>query len=90
MVFDSGEAFVGDTCFNILPIKKSTVFPPFANDIPTLLKSWKLLLDTKIQKLFPGHGKPFDKDKLQKSYIKLKEKIIYLLSINNRLLFLFK
>jgi len=29
----------------------------------------------KVQELFPGHGKPFDKDKLQKSYIKLKEKI---------------
>ncbi|MBA7574875.1 hypothetical protein ES708_16690 [subsurface metagenome] len=30
----------------------------------------------KVQELFPGHGKPFDKEKLQKSYIKLKEKII--------------
>jgi len=73
VVFYSGEAFVGDTCFNIFPINKSTVFPPFANDIPILLKSWKLLLNTKVQRLFPGHGKPFDREK---SYIKLKEKII--------------
>ncbi len=75
VVFDLGEAFVGDACFNIIPINKSTVFPPFANNIPILLKSWKLLLDTKVQELFPGHGKPFDKDKLQKSFIKLKGKI---------------
>ncbi len=76
VVSDSGEAFVGDTCFNIFPINKSTVFPPFANDIPILLKSWKLLLDMKVQELFPGHGKPFDRDKLQVSYMKLEEKII--------------
>jgi len=31
-----------------------------------------LLLDMKVQELFPGHGKPFDREKLQKSYIKLK------------------
>ncbi len=36
----------------------------------------KLLLDTKVQELFPRHGTPFDRDKLQVSYIKLKEKII--------------
>lgn len=80
VVFDSGEAFVGDTCFNIFPINKSTVFPPFANDIPILLKSWNLLLDMKIQELFPGHGKPFDRDKLQVSHMKLEEKITELLS----------
>ena len=73
VLFDSGEAFVGDTCFNILLINKFTVFPPFANDIPILLKSWKLLLDMKVQELFPGHGKSFDREKLQKSFTKLKK-----------------
>lgn len=53
VVFYSGEAFVGDTCFNIFPINKSTVFPPFANDIPILLKSWKLLLIRKFNGYFP-------------------------------------
>jgi len=31
----------------------------------------------KVQELFPGHGKPFDEDKLQKSYIKLKKLLNY-------------
>ena len=37
----------------------------------------------KAQELFPGYGKPFDREKLQKSYIKLKGKITQLLSRNN-------
>lgn len=66
VVFGSGEAFVGDTCFRVY--NRKSVFPVFANDIPTLLKSWRTLLDSEAEIFYPGHGDAFNRDLLQRSY----------------------
>ena len=57
--------FAGDTLFNIL---FGSTFPPFANDWEQMMKSWKFIIDEGFQKLYPGHGKHFNRDKLIKSY----------------------
>ena len=67
VVLDSGEAFVGDTCFNVPLVGAGSVFPPFAADVPALLRSWKRLLETGARTFFPGHGGPFGRDKLERS-----------------------
>lgn len=72
MIFGSGEAFVGDTCFRVY--NRKSVFPVFANDIPVLLKSWRTLLDSEARIFYPGHGNPFDRNLLLQSYEKLKLK----------------
>ena len=58
------HAFVGDNMFGIF---RHTVFPPFADDVPSLLKSWQELLDTGCEKFYPGHGKVIDREKVQMS-----------------------
>jgi len=55
------HAFVGDDMFGIF---RNTVFPPFADDVPALMKSWQELLDTGCQKFYPGHGKVIDREKV--------------------------
>jgi len=75
LLFGSGETFTGDTCFRFLGSK--SVFPIFANDIPTLLKSWETLLNSEARIFYPGHGKPFDKETLKASYDQQKNKIFY-------------
>ena len=72
LLFGSGEAFVGDTCFSFL--KSKSVFPAFANDIPTLLKSWETLLNSEARVFYPGHGKLFDNETLRTSYDRVKNK----------------
>jgi glyoxylase-like metal-dependent hydrolase (beta-lactamase superfamily II) len=72
VVFGSGEAFVGDTCFRVF--NRKSVFPVFANDIPTLLKSWRTLLESEARIFYPGHGNAFGKDLLLQSYEKLSLK----------------
>jgi hydroxyacylglutathione hydrolase len=67
LVIGNEAAFVGDTLFNVMPW---SVFPPFANDIPELLKSWQRLIDTGCRTFFPGHGKPITLQKLKVSYEK--------------------
>jgi glyoxylase-like metal-dependent hydrolase (beta-lactamase superfamily II) len=66
VLFGSGEAFVGDACVHF-PWKE-TVFPWFANDICTLIHSWKTLLGSEALIFYPGHGAPFTRQKLEQSF----------------------
>ena len=72
VVLESGEAFVGDTCFNVFSSVRSSVFPPFADNTELLYGSWKILLDSKAKIFLPGHGKPFTRKKLAMSLEKRK------------------
>lgn len=67
LVIGNEAAFVGDTLFNVMPW---SVFPPFANDVSELLKSWQRLIAADCRKYFPGHGKPIYLQRLKVSYEK--------------------
>jgi hydroxyacylglutathione hydrolase len=69
LVIGNEVAFVGDTLFNFIP---GTVFPPFANNVSELLKSWGKLINTGCKTFYPGHGKPIPLQKLKDSYTKKK------------------
>lgn len=69
LVIGNEVAFVGDTLFSVFP---RTVFPPFANNVPELLKSWEKLIATGCRTYYPGHGKPISLQKLKNSYEKKK------------------
>jgi glyoxylase-like metal-dependent hydrolase (beta-lactamase superfamily II) len=69
VVIDGDHAIVGDTLFNIF---KHSVFPPYANDQEALLKSWRTLLEIGCKYFYPGHGKPFTRERLQKTYAEKK------------------
>ncbi len=64
VVLDSGEAFVGDACFNLPIVGARSVFPPFAVDVPALLRSWERLVGTGAQTFYPAHGRPFARERL--------------------------
>jgi len=68
VILDSGEAFVGDACWNVGPFSRGTVFPPFVSDVTALGRSWKRLLDSGAGTFYPGHGRPFGRAKLMESY----------------------
>jgi glyoxylase-like metal-dependent hydrolase (beta-lactamase superfamily II) len=70
VVIAEDHAIVGDTLFNIF---KHSVFPPYANDQEGLLKSWKKLLEIRCEYFYPGHGKPFTRERLQKTYAEKKK-----------------
>ena len=55
-------AFVGDDMFGIF---RNTIFPPFADDVPSLLKSWQEILDTGCRWFYPGHGKVIERGKVE-------------------------
>ena len=79
ILVENKHAFVGDTLF---AIAKKSVFPPFADDIPSLLSSWKVLLETGCSVFYPGHGPPISRDKFEKEYLRWTVKYSLSLSIN--------
>ena len=69
VVIEDNHAIVGDTLFNIF---KHSVYPPYATDQEILLKSGKRFLESGCELFYPGHGKPFTRERLQKTYVEKK------------------
>ncbi len=67
VVLDNGLAIVGDAMFNIQP---DSVFPPFANDVAQLMQSWRLLINTGCTTFYPAHGRPIEREKLIRCFVK--------------------
>ena len=65
VLLSSGEAFVGDLAINYLPFGWGPYFPPFAEDVDALMKSWTDLLEMDVKRIFPAHGAPFPAGKLR-------------------------
>jgi hydroxyacylglutathione hydrolase len=70
VIIEGKHAIVGDTLFNIF---RHSVFPAYANDQEALLRSWKALLEIGCEHFYPGHGKPFTRERLQKTYAEKKK-----------------
>ena len=72
VIVDDEIALVGDALFGIFP---NSIFPPFADNTSEMVKSWGKLLQTNCSLFMPAHGKPVNRDLLQrefKRYSKMK------------------
>lgn len=65
VIIDNEIALVGDAMFGIIP---GSIFPPFAEDVPELIKSWKKLLDTGCRLFLPSHGTVNTRAMVEKCY----------------------
>ena len=65
VIIDEEIALVGDAMFGVFP---RSVFPPFANDVMQLIKSWGILLETKCSLFIPAHGSANSRSLVQKDY----------------------
>lgn len=61
----------GDTFFNI---RNRVMFPPFANNVAILLKTWETLFNMEVTTIFPAHGPSFGVEKIMPVYEKWKKK----------------
>jgi glyoxylase-like metal-dependent hydrolase (beta-lactamase superfamily II) len=64
----------GDTFINM---PNGIIFPHFANDPKTLLKTWQKLFDWGIEEIYPGHGKPFKAEMAVGEFERWKKKILF-------------
>ena len=59
VLMEGGELIGGDTIFGL---EGKQHFPPFAEDLSALLRSWKRIRDMQPVKLYPAHGRSFSYD----------------------------
>lgn len=71
VIVDNEIALVGDAMIGIF---NKSIFPPFADDIEAMIKSWGKLLETNCVLFLPGHGREIKRDRLQRGYEKYVRK----------------
>lgn len=71
VLMQGGELIGGDTIFGL---EGKLHFPPFAEDLPALLKSWKRIRDLQPVRLFPAHGQSFSFENFLAEFDQVMEK----------------
>lgn len=69
LVIDEIIAIAGDSIIGTTPGKP---FPPFADDVGLLIRTWKKILDTGCETILPGHGKPVSREEMINEYNRRK------------------
>ncbi len=64
ILIGTGDVFAGCMAQNSLPFTLRPQLPVYAIDIALLKKSWKKLIDCGAKKIWPGHGNPFQVEKI--------------------------
>lgn len=62
IVIDNEIAVAGDAIIGTIP---GAPFPPFADDVDELIRSWGKILDTGCSLFLPGHGQPVTREDLK-------------------------
>ena len=72
IVVDNEFALVGDTLIGVIP---GSAFPPWGDDTPEIIRSWKKLLGTGCHTFLPAHGFLITSGALKKEYQKRSGKL---------------
>ena len=59
VLLENGELFAGDTLFGVVGKQH---FPPFAEDLQALVRSWKHIRTLPVKTFYPAHGMYFSSD----------------------------
>jgi hydroxyacylglutathione hydrolase len=70
LLVDNEIALVGDAMFGIFP---NSIFPPFADDVSEMVKSWNKLLGTNCKLFLPAHGTANKRKLVEKGFQKLNQ-----------------
>jgi glyoxylase-like metal-dependent hydrolase (beta-lactamase superfamily II) len=67
VLLETGDAFVGCMTHNSFPFRLSPNLPIFAEDLPGLRDSWRMLLEQGVETIYPAHGDSFSSDDILKA-----------------------
>lgn len=66
ILFDSGDALVGDMAMNDWYLRLTPGLPVLADDINLVVESWKKILPMGIKRVYPAHGMDFPVEVMKK------------------------
>ena len=73
LFFETGELFCGDAASNGFPSKNRISI--VVEDMKSYSDSWKTIIKLNPKMIFPGHGKPFFAEDLEKNLFRIENKI---------------
>ena len=65
VLMEGGELIAGDTLFGLVGKQH---FPPFAEDLPQLVESWRYIRKLNVETIYPAHGRPVAWDSFLAEY----------------------
>lgn len=65
LLLDDGRLFAGDAAANMGPWLGPRYHPIYIADVPAFYDSWRRILATHAERVYPGHGDPFGADRLE-------------------------
>ena len=65
VLMEEGQLITGDTMFGVA---NKQHFPPFAEDLAALLKSWKKIRGMQVKTCYPAHGRHFSFESFLSQY----------------------
>lgn len=68
---EEGDLLAGDTFFGL---EGRLHFPPFAENLPMLMKSWEKLRSLSATTVYPAHGKSFEFSRFLKEWEEVKKR----------------
>lgn len=71
VLMEGGELIAGDTLFGV---ENKQHFPPFAEDLPGLLRSWEVISDLQVKTVYPAHGHLFSFESFLAEYDSVMKK----------------
>ncbi len=74
ILLETGEAFVGDMAMNAWFLRRTPGLPVLAEDLDMVVESWKKVLPTGIQRVYPAHGMDFPADVIRKEILAYEAK----------------
>lgn len=77
LLLKDGSLFCGDAAMNGIPSMNRIII--WIENLNDYMKSWKVMINCNPSKIYPSHGKPFDKTDLNKNLHKINKINLYTL-----------
>ncbi len=71
LIVEGRHAIVGDALWGVM---KSSVLPPFVDNIKDMIRSWKTIIDEGVEFIYPGHGEPYTIERVKLGFEKHRGK----------------
>ncbi|MBP2656254.1 MAG: hypothetical protein H6Q73_3823 [Firmicutes bacterium] len=81
ILFDDGDALVGDAAANMLQFAGTKYCVIGLNDLDEYYRSWQKVIACNAQRIFPAHGNPFSVEKLRENIGKNKKQNIVMMHL---------
>ncbi len=73
LLLDDGSCFCGDAAFNLMPWLGTRYCMPLVSDMERAYRSWRKMIREGAETIYPSHGNPIPKEKLEQNMDHFKQ-----------------